>query len=76
MADNGRGVTSTERAASTMALPFAFGSVDFLVTGDGRVAPLEMNGANVGAHRAVHPLFHEAFGVAMRAALEAALRPG
>jgi len=37
------------------------------------VAPLEMNGANVGAHRAVHPLFLDAFGVAMRAALEETL---
>jgi len=63
-----------ERAVTTMALPFAFGSVDFLVTDDGGVTPLEMNGANVGAQRAVHPLFLEAFGRAMRAALVQGLR--
>jgi hypothetical protein len=63
-----------ERAATGMALPFAYGSVDFLVTEDGRVAPFEMNGANVAAHSAVHPLFMDAFGVAMRAALEDVLR--
>jgi hypothetical protein len=57
-----------------MALPFAYGSVDFLISEDGRVAPFEMNGANVGAHSAVHPLFLDAFGVAMRAALAEALR--
>ena len=65
---------SAERAATGLALPFAYGSVDFLVGEDGQVAPLEMNGANVGAHTAVHPLFLDAFGVAMRAALASALR--
>jgi hypothetical protein len=68
-----RAVTA-ERAATGMALPFAYGSVDFLITEDGRVAPFEMNGANVAAHSAVHPLFLDAFGVAMRAALEEAVR--
>jgi len=61
---------TAERAATGMALPFAFGSVDFLLTEDGRVAPIEMNGANVAAQACVHPLFFDSFGVAMRAALQ------
>jgi hypothetical protein len=61
---------AAERAVTGMALPFAYGSVDFLISEDGRVAPVEMNGANVGAHSAVHPQFLDAFGVAMRTALE------
>jgi hypothetical protein len=61
-----------ERAATEMALPFAYGSVDFLITEDGRVVPFEMNGANVGNHGAVHPLFRDTFAVAMRAALDVA----
>ncbi len=64
---------AAERAATGLALPFAYGSVDFLLTEDGRVTPFEMNGANVSAHSAVHPLFLDAFAIAMRAALEAAL---
>jgi hypothetical protein len=69
-----RAVTA-ERAATGMALPFAYGSVDFFVAEDGRVVPFEMNGANVSAHRAVHPLFLDAFGIAMRAALDEAVHP-
>lgn len=65
---------AAERAASGLALPFAYGSVDFLVTGDGRFVPFEMNGANVGGHSCVHPLFVDAFGIAMRAALEETVR--
>ncbi len=68
-----RAITA-ERAATGMALPFAYGSVDFLISDDGRVVPFEMNGANVTGHAAVHPLFLDAFGVAMRAALADALR--
>jgi hypothetical protein len=64
---------AAERTATGMALPFAYGSVDFLIAEDGRVAPFEMNGANVTAHRAVHPLFQDAFAIAMLAALEEAL---
>jgi hypothetical protein len=65
---------AAERMATAMALPFAYGSIDFLITEDGRVAPFEMNGANVGAHSAVHPQFFDTFAVAMRAALEQTLR--
>jgi hypothetical protein len=68
-----RAVTAGGTAAAT-ALPFAYGSVDFLISEDGRAVPVEMNGANVGAHSAVHPSFSDAFGVAMRAALEEVLR--
>jgi hypothetical protein len=64
---------ATERAATGIALPFAYGSVDFLVTEAGRIAPIEMNGANVGSHTSVHPLFLDSFGLAMRAALEEVL---
>jgi hypothetical protein len=64
-----RAVTA-ERATTGMALPFAYGSVDFLITEAGRIAPIEMNGANVGSHTSVHPLFLDSFGLAMRAALE------
>jgi hypothetical protein len=72
----GRFAVRLWRAAVTAtgpALPFAYGSVDFLIAADGRVAPLEMNGANVGAHRAVHPEFLGAFAVAMQAALKETL---
>jgi hypothetical protein len=69
-----RAAVTAERAATGMALPFAFGSVDFLLTGDGRVAPIEMNGANVAAQACVHPLFLDCFGVAMRSALQDAVR--
>jgi hypothetical protein len=68
----GRAVAA-ERAATGLALPFAFGSVDFLLTEDGRFAPIEMNGANVAAQSSVHPLFLDCFGVAMRSALEDAV---
>ncbi|MGA4992058.1 hypothetical protein [Nonomuraea bangladeshensis] len=67
-----RAVTA-ERVTTGMALPFAYGSVDFLITETGRIAPIEMNGANVGSHTSVHPLFLDSFGLAMRAALEEAL---
>ncbi|GAA2680213.1 hypothetical protein [Streptomyces lunalinharesii] len=58
------------RQRSDGPVPFAYGSVDFLLTDDGRAWPIEMNGANVGAHSCVHPLFVDAFPIAMCAALK------
>lgn len=58
-----------EHTATGSALPFAYGSVDFVLTCDGLAVPIEMNGANVGSHASVHPTFLDAFGAGMCAAL-------
>jgi hypothetical protein len=66
----GTAVERSRAEAGADEVPFAYGSVDFVVrASDGDLVPIELNGANVGAHPSVHPEHVDRFATACVAAL-------